>query len=593
MGRGRNRRRRRKKELARQMSASVPSAAAQASAKPQPTTTKKPETTAKKETTPSGHHELRKATRKPVKLRDKPPGVLRFSPKAWVKVLWFRDRGDTEIAGFGISRKDDPGYVIDFYTVKQEASTASFEMDDDDVNRFLGDCVEQGYHPAEVMRIFLHTHPGNSPHPSGVDENCFSRVFCDSDWGVMFIVAKDGSAYGRVRFNNGPGGVMELDHEVDYSPPFEGISREEYESWEDEYIRNIQERHWVSARAGFQSSHSSHPGYGYGYGGYDREDYDWRNAWGGDDGHAGFHSEPEPSPSEVKEKIDEALSSRANEDDTVSGGTEVVLLLDITESYRIGVYTDAGYYVFRDSDMVVVKLGDSVDFLSDFCANGNKPYVCGAVEWHTYGSGKDKIYVPTRLSRIFNGGSNVVEVTRPTPEGVGVTPDGEARIVKYDKTKRDTVTEICAAEKPGFAPETSEADKKTDVVPVTSIIEARELMKRETAEELEDAVYRLDELEQALGDMTTPEDEREDLEQQIEEVRESVAELEAKLEEHGGDAAEVEQSGFAAETEEVEETEDTRTLIPVFGEVEEDEEAEEAVAEAVEAEEGKVPDGSQ
>ena len=34
--------------------------------------------------------------------------VLRFSPTAWAKLLYFRDCGHTEIGGFGITPVDDP-----------------------------------------------------------------------------------------------------------------------------------------------------------------------------------------------------------------------------------------------------------------------------------------------------------------------------------------------------------------------------------------------------------------------------------------------------------------------------------------------------
>ena len=33
-----------------------------------------------------------------------PPPVLRFSPTAWAKLLYFRDRSDTEVGGFGVTR---------------------------------------------------------------------------------------------------------------------------------------------------------------------------------------------------------------------------------------------------------------------------------------------------------------------------------------------------------------------------------------------------------------------------------------------------------------------------------------------------------
>ena len=45
---------------------------------------------------------------------------LRFSPYAWGKLLYLRDRGETEIGGFGLSAADDPLLIHDILTVKQQ-----------------------------------------------------------------------------------------------------------------------------------------------------------------------------------------------------------------------------------------------------------------------------------------------------------------------------------------------------------------------------------------------------------------------------------------------------------------------------------------
>jgi len=59
--------------------------------------------------------------------------VLLFSPTAWAKLLYFRDRGETEISGFGITEPDDLLYVTDFITIKQDATIASTSLDDNAV----------------------------------------------------------------------------------------------------------------------------------------------------------------------------------------------------------------------------------------------------------------------------------------------------------------------------------------------------------------------------------------------------------------------------------------------------------------------------
>ena len=48
--------------------------------------------------------------------------ALRFSPTAWAKLLYFRDRGESEIGGFGITAADDAELIAEFVTVRQKVS---------------------------------------------------------------------------------------------------------------------------------------------------------------------------------------------------------------------------------------------------------------------------------------------------------------------------------------------------------------------------------------------------------------------------------------------------------------------------------------
>ena len=56
--------------------------------------------------------------------------VLRFTPTAWAKLLYFRDRTDNEVGGFAITPADDLLFVTEFVTVKQEVTTVSVKFDD-------------------------------------------------------------------------------------------------------------------------------------------------------------------------------------------------------------------------------------------------------------------------------------------------------------------------------------------------------------------------------------------------------------------------------------------------------------------------------
>jgi hypothetical protein len=72
----------------------------------------------------------------------------------------------------------------------------------------------------------------------------------------MFILARGGKSYARLRFNVGPGGNIVIPVEVDFDAPF-GPSQDE--EWEQEYAANIHPTECVSVL--------TDPG-------------DWRDKWG-------------------------------------------------------------------------------------------------------------------------------------------------------------------------------------------------------------------------------------------------------------------------------------------------------------------------
>jgi proteasome lid subunit RPN8/RPN11 len=169
--------------------------------------------------------------------------VLRFTPTAWAKLLYFRDSGETEIGGFGISAADDLLLIEDFTTIKQDVTMASVSFDDEAVADLFDMQVDVGRKPEQFARVWLHSHPGNSPTPSATDEETFRRVFGKCQWAVMFIIARDDTSYARLRFSVGPGGQAVIPVEIDYSQPF-GPS--DLEAWELEYKANIKASKWDS-----------------------------------------------------------------------------------------------------------------------------------------------------------------------------------------------------------------------------------------------------------------------------------------------------------------------------------------------------------
>ncbi len=161
---------------------------------------------------------------------------LRFTPTAWAKLLFLRDNGDTEVAGFGIAETDDLLRVTDIGLVEQECTVVTFAFKDEAVADFFDEQVDRGLKPAQFGRIWIHTHPGACPQPSKTDEETFARVFGSADWAVMFILACGGATYARLQFSAGPGGFLQIPVRVDYGQPF---AASDETAWEAEYLAKV------------------------------------------------------------------------------------------------------------------------------------------------------------------------------------------------------------------------------------------------------------------------------------------------------------------------------------------------------------------
>jgi proteasome lid subunit RPN8/RPN11 len=102
--------------------------------------------------------------------------TLRFGPTAWAKLLYLRDRGDTEVGGFGIAAEGDLLYVEDFVLVKQTCTPVSVSFEDESVANYFDSQADRGRPPERCARIWIHTHPGRSPAPSTTDEESAPHV---------------------------------------------------------------------------------------------------------------------------------------------------------------------------------------------------------------------------------------------------------------------------------------------------------------------------------------------------------------------------------------------------------------------------------
>jgi len=149
-----------------------------------------------------------------------------------------RDVTDNEVGGFGITEADDLLFVTDFVLVKQKVTCVTISFEDESVADLFEDQVEAGRQPEQFGRIWLHSHPGDSPEPSCTDESTFARVFGSCDWAIMFIVAQDSKTFARLRFNAGPGGEVKIPVYVDYSYEFDAA---DFELWKQQYLANVVE----------------------------------------------------------------------------------------------------------------------------------------------------------------------------------------------------------------------------------------------------------------------------------------------------------------------------------------------------------------
>lgn len=151
--------------------------------------------------------------------------------------MYFRDKTDNEIGGFGVTKAGDLLFIEDFQTVRQNVTAISIKFDDVSVGDFFDDQVDSGRRPEQFARLWIHSHPGDSAEPSLNDERTFQRVFGNCDWAVLFVIARDNSTYARLSFNVGPGGRILIPVEVDYDCHF-GPS--DHASWDEEYRDNVE-----------------------------------------------------------------------------------------------------------------------------------------------------------------------------------------------------------------------------------------------------------------------------------------------------------------------------------------------------------------
>jgi len=173
----------------------------------------------------------------------RPVRKLRLSPWAWLKWQYLSHAGPTEVAGFGLSAAHDPLYVEDILVVGQRATAVTVGFEDTAIAELFDRMTDLGIAPHRFARIWLHSHPGASASPSGVDESTFARVFGPCDWSVMAILSRTSATYARLQFQAGPGGSLELPVVSDWQAWPRCLASSSLDAhflqWQEEYERCV------------------------------------------------------------------------------------------------------------------------------------------------------------------------------------------------------------------------------------------------------------------------------------------------------------------------------------------------------------------
>ena len=176
---------------------------------------------------------------------------------------YFANEFEVECGGWGIAPAcDRPLIVKDIALVKQVSSTASIDFEDEGVVSYMEDMAELGYKFEQFMRVWVHTHPGNSAHPSPTDNDTFLDLAKTLPFVVMLIIARGGDLHAELGyFTAGHFFSAEIPVEVDWRS-------DSWKEWDDEYHDNV-----IVKKYGSRTTRSGFQGYTGGYSWVDEEEW--------------------------------------------------------------------------------------------------------------------------------------------------------------------------------------------------------------------------------------------------------------------------------------------------------------------------------
>lgn len=151
---------------------------------------------------------------------------------------------------FGIAASSDqPLRIASVYAPEQQCTGGETEITDG-IAKYVDMCIHDwGLESAsQFMRVWLHTHPGNSAEPSSQDWETFEEShFMSQDFSVMFIIARGGNTTCHLRINSGGLSIVEeIGVQIDWKSPYLGLTQDMLDSWEAEYANVTEVKHAVT-----------------------------------------------------------------------------------------------------------------------------------------------------------------------------------------------------------------------------------------------------------------------------------------------------------------------------------------------------------
>lgn len=169
--------------------------------------------------------------------------------QSYRKVMEYAVASPGEITGFAEVEFDKENYIFrmgEVYLLKQECTSADVEMDDDALDAFNDQLIEQGV--TQLPRLWWHSHNDFNVFFSGTDENTITYLAHES-YVVALVVNKKRQMYAKARINGEVPFVIEpLKVEVDY---------EDFQISSD-ILQEVKEK--VSQKSFSQLPHSSNSG---------------------------------------------------------------------------------------------------------------------------------------------------------------------------------------------------------------------------------------------------------------------------------------------------------------------------------------------